>query len=251
MTRRLSQASEASTGDNQLPLEISEKINELKLGEDTVRLYRKLREDLRSVRDPARLRKNYRKNHEFLSQQIDERSHQVWTLGSLFVPVSFLIFTYTILNDKALLLDRFLLMVASLTCYLIFYFMYRRITLLNDSSYSYIHALELVLGLDAHLKLKKFWNKRRFLQWRVSFFSTGLNVLAAIWTIHLSELVVFPLIWSALSSPDPVSRSLDLSVPLAFCCIPIIVVRVLLAMISVATRTVVEQEQDSKISRAE
>jgi hypothetical protein len=136
--------------------------------------------------DPSIRRENYQRNHEFLTQQIDERSHQVWILGSLFVPISFLIFTYVVVNPKTPPADQFLLMLGSLTCYLAFYHMYRRITLLNDSSYPCLHALELALGLYAHLKLGEFWNKYKLLQRRVLIFTGALYVLAAIWGFHLA-----------------------------------------------------------------
>jgi hypothetical protein len=178
-------------------------------------------------------RENYRRNHEFLTEQIDERSHQVWMLGSLFVPISFLIFTYTVINQYPSLLDRFLLMVGSLTSYLVFYYFYRRITLLNDLSYDYLHAYEIELGLSAHLTLKKYWDVSRFLRMRVNVFAGALFVLVILWTIHLLQSAITYLV--SLPSPIAPLTRLCSFVVIFTCFMPIFVVIFLHASVSYAT----------------
>jgi hypothetical protein len=147
-------------------------------------IYNELYCHARELRDPSELLTNYRRDHEFLSQQIDERSHQVFTLGALFVPSSFLIFLQAIIFNVASP-HSLLLMGASLTCYFTWFAMYLRTNKLNEASYPLIHALELTLGLSAHLALNEIRKKYWITRVRQQPFYIALNVLIALWAAFL------------------------------------------------------------------
>jgi len=139
------------------------------------------------------------KTREFLSQQIDERSHQIWTLGSLFVPVSFLIFAYAmtvyaVLGQGAVFLlhsstGKILFMCASLGCYFVWFMFYIRANRLNRLSYPLIHSLELILGIYGHLSLDQFRLPSRLLRITWPRFLAALYVLATLWILLLRSSV--------------------------------------------------------------
>lgn len=102
----------------------------------------------------------YKLEHSFLSQQIDERSHQTFMLGPFFVPVSFLIVAYTIIynsipQDLTLLINKTLLMAVAGTCYVGWLYFYSRARRLNVSSYPRIHSLEALIDITAHRYLRE------------------------------------------------------------------------------------------------
>lgn len=139
------------------------------------------------------------RTRDFLSQQIDERSHQIWTLGSLFVPVSFLIFAYAmtvyaVVGQGAVFLlfsstGKILLMCASLGCYSVWFLFYVRANQLNKLSYPLIHSLELILGIHGHLSLDMFRLPSRLLRMTWPRFLAALYVLATLWILLLRSSV--------------------------------------------------------------
>lgn len=137
----------------------------------------------------------YGKDLGFLSQQIDERSHQIWTLGALFVPISFLIFAQTVTLmgglDVTTLVWRFLLEIASFICYGAWFHVYRRAHRFNVLSYPRIHTLEKTLGCSGHLYLGDLRNRYGISTSPPRMFKWTFGLLALLWTIYiLSPMIV-------------------------------------------------------------
>ncbi|WXG44193.1 MAG: hypothetical protein WED04_09190 [Promethearchaeati archaeon SRVP18_Atabeyarchaeia-1] len=151
-------------------------------------LYRKFAARMARLPDRSLLCKKYWRNHEFLSQQIDERSHQMFTMSSLFVPVSFLFFMYTVIN-RITDLTSYILMTASLVFVLSWFLFYRRVQLLNEKSYPHIFAYELVLGLSCHLTLKQPYEKSRLMRWTRHIFRANVFFVGFLWTAYLLHIV--------------------------------------------------------------
>jgi hypothetical protein len=130
------------------------------------------------------LLENYRKEHDVLSLEIDRRSHQMWTLGSLFVPVSFLILAQAVVGGVRLPWVM-LLMFASLACYVTWFLMYLRVHLFNAHSHPRIHLLEILLDIRAYnfLRDDRATSKLMRLSWEV--FEPALLLLILSWRIFI------------------------------------------------------------------
>lgn len=149
------------------------------------------------------LLKKYELEHKFLSQQIDERSHQAWTLGALFVPVSFLIFAQAVLYNPdpaivpitLIILNKVLLTTLSFLCYFSWLAFYLRTHRLNVYSYPRIHVIEKTLDLSAHLHLDYLRRKYSLRLKPENVFIGLLLILGILYAVHIvAQLIVFHLL---------------------------------------------------------
>lgn len=128
--------------------------------------------------------KAYKDERDFLSQQIDERSHQIFTLGALFAPVSFLIFAQTVVGRVPFPFD-IPLMLASLLCYWTWLRMYNRTHKLNKYSYPRIHTIEKMLDFSGHLHLKELVSKHNIESPHPEVFTLALILLIGLWSGYI------------------------------------------------------------------
>jgi hypothetical protein len=156
----------------------------------------------------------YKEEQGFLSQQIDERMHQIWTLGALFVPISFLIFAQAITLIHSLdfffLLWAALLEIASLICYGVWYRIYLRARRFNELSYPRIHSLEVLMNKSEHLYLDYVRKEYSVTTKPAKWFKYAFSILGFLWVAYIVLTLV-------LAKADPILLTVSIVVQTVIC----------------------------------